>query len=131
MYTIAIQYLYIMLLKCLLMKPEVHNYAYQLYNYCPDAQDGEMQAIVNAEARGSTIIRLEPMEAKLQVISFVLLHQKIYISGIAAEDVPKSRHVQVYSLNEGKWCTLPEAPNYNAPIAVINSHITLMGGGGG
>ena len=124
----SIQYLYIMLIKCLLMQPKVYNYAYQLYNYCPDVQDGEMQAIVNPEACGSTIIRLEPMEAKLQVISFVLLHQKIYISGIAAEDVPKSRHVQVYSLNEGKWSTLPEAPNHNAPIAVIDGHITLIGG---
>ena len=60
-YTISIYYVAQMLAyknqKCIIM----------LINCKTIAQDGEMQAIVNAEARGSTIIRLEPMEAKLHM----------------------------------------------------------------
>lgn len=91
-------------------------------------QECDMQGITNEGAQGSTIINLDPMETKLQVISSILLHKKVYISGVAVEDVPKSRHVQVYSLAKKEWSTLPEAPNYNAKIAVINGQITLIGG---
>ena len=65
-----------------------------------------------------------PME--LTVISCVLLHNKAYISGIATKNVQESRQVQVYSLEENIWSKLPEAPNHNAPIAIVNDRITLM-----
>ena len=57
----------------------------------------------------------------------------------AKDNVPKddvSRQIQVYPLDgEGSWSTLqlPEdprqkpAPNYNAPVTVINGRITLVG----
>lgn len=68
------------------------------------------------------------MEVKLQVISSTLCDKKIYISGIAVDDEPKSCQVQTYSLDEGTWCTLCEAPTHNAFVTVINGHITLIGG---
>ena len=75
---------------------------------------------------GSVTKLLPPMPMQLQVISSVLLENKVYVSGIATDN--SSRQVQVYSLDEGKWSTLPEAPNYNAPAIVINDHYTLVGG---
>ena len=73
-------------------------------------------------------IMLPPMPVDLQVISSVLLEQKVYITGIATELEPDSRCVLVYSLNELRWSKLKVAPNYNAPSAVIDGHITLIGG---
>ena len=86
-------------------------------------------SIENPKAENrSTTVRLEPMEVKLQVISSILLGKKIYISGIAVDDEPKSCQVQTYSLDEGKWSTLCAAPTHNATVAVIKGHITLIGG---
>ena len=68
------------------------------------------------------------MPCALQVISSTLVENKVYITGFATDKDSVSRQVQVYSLDEAKWSTLPEAPNYNAPAAVINGHITLIGG---
>ena len=68
------------------------------------------------------------MLIELQVISSARLNENIYITGIAVEKEQGSSQVQVYSLSEGKWSMLPEAVNRNAPIAVINSRITLVGG---
>ena len=76
----------------------------------------------------STTIKLPSMPMDLKVISCVLLNNKVYISGIGTDDVPKSRQVQVYSLKDNTWSTLLEAPNYNAPIAIVRNHITLIGG---
>ena len=67
------------------------------------------------------------MPVKLQVITSVFHNNKVYITGISEEDVPESRRVHVYSLEGNTWSTLPES-NYNAPIAIINDHITLIGG---
>ena len=75
---------------------------------------------------GSVTKFLPPMPVELQVISSVLLENKVYVSGIATDN--SSRQVQVYSLNEGKWSTLPKAPTYNARATVINGHYTLVGG---
>ena len=79
-------------------------------------------------AHGSTTIKLPSMPMDLNVISCVLLHNKVYISGIGPDDVPKSRQVQVYSLKDNTWYTLPVAPNHNAPIAIVDNRITLIGG---
>lgn len=67
------------------------------------------------------------MPVKLQVITSVFHHNKVYITGISTDDVPESRRVHVYSLAGNTWSTLPES-NYNAPIAIINDRITLIGG---
>ena len=86
----------------------------------------------------SFITSLEPM-CELQVVSAVLHDNKVYITGLASaskddkDEVPKDdtkRQVQVYLQCEKKrnWSTLPEAPNYNAPITVLNGRITLVGG---
>ena len=77
---------------------------------------------------GSIVINMPPMPCKLQVVSCVLFKDKVYVTGIATEEEVGSRQVQVYSVNERKWSTLPEAPNYNAPAAIINGYFTLMGG---
>ena len=88
---------------------------------------------------------LQDMPYGLQVISSVKKDNKLYITAIgkvkrkgAKKDVPKdhvSRQIQVYSLDgKGNWSTLPEypkqkpAPNYNAPVTIINGRITLVGG---
>ena len=93
--------------------------------------------VIQPTSSGSTVMNLPPIPIALQVISSVLLKDKVYITGIAPEDaneLSQSRQVQVYSLAGRKWSTLPEAPvvkpapNYNAPIAVIDNHITLIGG---
>ena len=84
----------------------------------------------------STIITLPAMPTELQVISSVFIEDKVYVTGFAKIKTAKnnaakddvSRRVQVYSLREGEWSTLREAPNYNAPAAVINGRITLIGG---
>ena len=75
----------------------------------------------------STILNIPPIDCRLQVISCILSKGKVYVTGIATEEAG-SRQVQVYSLEEGKWSTLPEAPNYNAPVAIINGYVTLIGG---
>ena len=73
-----------------------------------------------------TNCKLPPMPVDLQVISSILLENKVYVTGIATDYV--SRHVLVFSLAEGRWFTLKAAPNYNAPMAVIDGHVTLIGG---
>ena len=83
---------------------------------------------MNGGARCSTIVKLPPMPIELQVISSVLLNDKIYISGIATEKEEGSLQVQVYSLSESEWSKLPEAPNHNAPVADVNGRITMIGG---
>ena len=74
---------------------------------------------------------------KLEVISSALLENKVYVTGIAEKEddrLSKRRQVQVYSLDDEYWATVPgdptlkPAPNYNAPMAVINDQITLIGG---
>ena len=85
-----------------------------------------MQPSTMTTMTGSVTKLLPPMPVKLQVISSVLLENKVYVSGIATDN--SSRLVQVYSLDEGKWSTLPESLNYNAPATVINGHYTLVGG---
>lgn len=96
---------------------------------------------------GSDSIMQQPMPCDMQVVSAVLNEKKVYITGLAKDKVAKydvSRQIQVYLLDEGKWSTVPEvplskdrkfkpanfphAPNYNAPAAVINGRITLIGG---
>jgi len=69
---------------------------------------------------------LPTMPVDLQVISSILLEQKVYITGIARDH--ESRCILVYSLREFRWSNLKVAPNYNAPTAVISGHITLIGG---
>ena len=68
------------------------------------------------------------MPCKLQVISSILFKDKVYVTGIAKDEDIGSRQVQVYSLNEREWSALPEAPNYNAPAAIIDCYFTLIGG---
>ena len=77
------------------------------------------------------------MPMKLEVISSALLENKVYVTGIAEKEddrLSKRRQVQVYSLDDEYWATVPgdptlkPAPNYNAPMAVINDQITLIGG---
>ena len=77
---------------------------------------------------GTDSLTLQSMPVRLKVISSVLFEKKIYLMGVFAEDEPKSRQVQVYSLKQREWSTLPEAPIYNAAIVVVNNHITLLGG---
>ena len=79
-------------------------------------------------AHGSNFMSVEPMPCKLQVISCTLLKNKVYVTGIATDEDVGSHRVQVYSLGERTWSTLPEAPNYNAPAAIINGYFTLIGG---
>ena len=67
-----------------------------------------------------------------------MLQDKVYITGVASDDYDEilsiKRQVQVYSLQERKWSTifggpiLKPAPNYNAPMTIIDDHITLIGG---
>ena len=71
------------------------------------------------------------MPIELQVISSVLLEEKVYVTGFAkvkATQDDVSRRVQVYSLRKAEWSTLRKSPNHNAPVAVINGRITLIGG---
>lgn len=77
---------------------------------------------------GSIIINMPPMPIKLQVISSVLLEDKVYISGSATHGKPTSSHVHVYSCENSRWSTLPAAPNFNATLSVVKKHITLIGG---
>ena len=56
-------------------------------------------------------------------------NNKVYISCAFGGD-GKGKHVSpvhVYSINEHKWSTLPEQ-QFGAAIAVLNNHITLIGG---
>ena len=73
------------------------------------------------------------------MVSSIIHDSKVYITGLAEGKLPKddvSRQVLVYSQHKGQetWSTLPKdpkqepAPNYNAPVRVINGHISLVGG---
>ena len=76
-------------------------------------------------------INLPPMPIELQVLSSVLCEGKVYVTGIANEKASKddtTLQVQVYSLDEAKWSTLPRATIYNARLVVIDGRITLTGG---
>ena len=79
-------------------------------------------------SQSGNITKLPPMPIEMQVIASVQHHENIYITGIGTKKEEGSYQVQVYSLTEMKWSMLPEAPNHNAPMAVINGHITLIGG---
>ena len=71
------------------------------------------------------------MPIDLQVISSVLLENKVYVTGPANDKATKdhmSFQVLVYSLDEAEWSTLPRATNYNTRATVINGRITLIGG---
>ena len=94
-------------------------------------QDCSWQTAANSRLSKSSsadIAKFPPMLIEMQVISSVRLHENIYVIGIATKKVNGSSQVQVYSLSEMKWSMLPEAPNHNAPMAVINGRITLIGG---
>lgn len=91
-------------------------------------QDDDLPATVNGSTPLSAPVKLPPMPIDLQVISCVSLDNKIYVIGIATETQENSSRVQVYSLGEGEWSKLPKALNHNAPLAVINGYITLIGG---
>ena len=90
-------------------------------------QECVLQPTLRTSTHNSTIIKLPSVPIGLQVITSVFLHDKVYITGIATDHVLKSRRVQVYSTEDNAWSTLPES-NYNAPIAIVNGHITLVGG---
>ena len=85
------------------------------------------QSTLRTSTNSSTIMKLPPMPVEMQVITSLLHRNKVYVTGISTDHVPNSRRVQVYSLEENTWSTLPES-NYNAPIAIINDRITLIGG---
>ena len=89
-------------------------------------QKGRCSAMKGPTA-SSTVINLPPMPCELKVTSCVLFKNKVYVTGIATKDVV-SRRVQVYSLEEVVWSTLPEAPSYNASGTIINGCFTLIGG---
>ena len=90
-------------------------------------QECILQLTLRTSTHNSTIIKLPPMPIELQVITSVFFRDKVYVTGIATDHVPKSRRVQVYSTVNNAWSTLPES-NYNAPIAIVNDYITLVGG---
>ena len=76
-------------------------------------------------------INLPPMLVELQVISSVLHEGKVYVTGFAKEKASKddtTLQVQVYSLDEAEWSTLPRASIYNARLVVMDGRITLIGG---
>ena len=87
-----------------------------------------MCSAMKGPTASSTAINLPPMSCKLKVISCVLFKDKVYVTGIATEGDVVSRRVQVYSLKEVVWSTLPEAPSYNASATIINGCFTLIGG---
>ena len=79
----------------------------------------------------NSTINLPPMPIALQVISSVLLEGKVYVTGVANEKASKddtTLQVQVYSLDEAEWSTLPRATIYNARLVVMDGRITLIGG---
>ena len=76
-------------------------------------------------------INLPPMPIELQVLSSVLLKDKVYVTGAANKEPSEddtTLQVQVYSLEKAKWSTLPRATIYNARLVVMDGRITLIGG---
>ena len=79
----------------------------------------------------NSTINLPPMPVELQVISSVLHEGKVYVTGLANEKPSKDNktlQVQVYSLDEAEWSTLPRATIYNARLVVMDGRITLISG---
>ena len=54
-------------------------------------------------------------------------NSKVYISAFGIDGSCKPISVLVYSTNEHRWSTLPNQ-QFGAAIAVLNNHITLIGG---
>ena len=81
-------------------------------------------------------MQLQDIPYELQVVPSIMHDNKVYVTGIAAENCDVSRQVLVYSCHEGEeiWSTLPKdpkqkpSPSYNTPLTVINGRITLVGG---
>ena len=61
--------------------------------------------------------------------SAVVINGKLYVIGGRCRDVETGRQVQVYSLDEKKWSTLPvPAPQYRCEAFACNNQLALLGG---
>ena len=109
------------LLDCMATHYNVSDFSYLLVDLLQEGKIMNFKSTIN----------LPPMPIALQVISSVLLKDKVYVTGIAnvkhSED-DTTLQVQVYSLDEAKWSTLPRATIYNAHLVVMDGRITLIGG---
>ena len=109
------------LLDCMATHYNVSDFSYLLVDLLQDGKIMNFKSTIN----------LPPMPIALQVISSVLLEGKVYVTGAANEKPSKddtTLQVQVYSLDEAEWSTLPRATIYNARLVVMDGRITLIGG---
>ena len=60
--------------------------------------------------------------------SAVMVNDHIYVCGVGCVDVDLERRVQVFSVNDCTWSTLPESLQYCCQGAAINSKLVLIGG---
>ena len=73
-------------------------------------------------------IKLPDMPMRALSLGATIHNSKVYISAVYEEESGQAVYpVLVYSTDEHKWSTLPEQ-QYGSAIAVVNEHITLIGG---
>ena len=60
--------------------------------------------------------------------SAVMVNDHIYVCGGCCSDVDLERRVQVFSVNDCTWSTLPESLQYRCQGAAINNKLALIGG---
>ena len=79
--------------------------------------------------KGVRSVKLPDMPLGAASYAATFHNSKVYISALCKDESGKFVFpVLVYSTNEHKWSTLPERPQGSAAIAVVNNHVTLIGG---
>ena len=62
------------------------------------------------------------------VATAIMINDHVYVCGGACCDVVSARTVQVYSVSNQTWNTLPLSPQYNSQGAAIKGKLVLIGG---
>ena len=57
-----------------------------------------------------------------------MVNDHVYVCGGSCPDVDLERQVQVFSINNSTWSTLPESLQYRCQGAAINNKLVLIGG---
>ena len=82
--------------------------------------------------KGVRSIKLPDMPMGGDLSNGAAIHNsKVYISAMCEDETGKLVHrIFVYSTNEQKWNVLENPKqNFGSAIALVNNHITLIGGG--
>ena len=73
-------------------------------------------------------VKLPDLPIPTSSASAVMVNDHVYVCGGCCSDVDLECRVQVFSVNDCKWSTLPESLQYRCRGAAINNKLVLIGG---